>query len=264
MSFYIHLLTVLRTAGLQFEDEDEIKETFMKRFGEAGPSFGLEDHSGPPDYLLQLQYVAEMLDCRIRVSAEARPSQSSPSADPTHLSGSETVINPGGTSQGWARWSSSAHDEIEPSPRFTFGTVPSSITSMTVSGALLNELGWPDLLKALLKCRGNLIEALLALKEELIAAMVLDDPVDLARLDSIDQALIKEKARLLAASERTAEPRAERTPPTTSTNPLTSKNHTFYSRTPPVLKAAVVTPTTVQIRQDALASGPDTQALIAR
>ena len=144
MSFFKCLVTMLGTANLQFENEEAVRKAFQEQFGADGDRFGLEDQEDEsPDALLQLKNVARMLDCKVRVSAEvspsARPSSTSNSA---RLSESAGVINPAGTQQGWARWTSSARDAIEPIPRYTFGSVSQPPIVMSVGGEILKDLGF--------------------------------------------------------------------------------------------------------------------------
>ena len=79
MSFFKCLVTILGTANLQFEDEEAVRKAFQEQFGAEGDRFGLEgQEDGTPNALLQLENVARMLDCRVRVSAEVSPSAQPP------------------------------------------------------------------------------------------------------------------------------------------------------------------------------------------
>ena len=150
MSFFKCLVTILGTANLQFEDEEAVRMAFQEQFGAEGDRFGLEDQQDEtPNVMLQLENVARMLDCKVRVSEVSPSAQPPATINFARLSESAGVINPAGTQQGWARWKSSAHDAIEPIPRYTFGSVFQPPTIMSVGGDVLNDLGWPDLLKGL-------------------------------------------------------------------------------------------------------------------
>ena len=142
MSFFKCLTTILGTANLQFEDEEAVRKAFQEQFGAEGDRFGLEgQEDGISNALLQLENVARLLDCRVRVSAEVSPSTQPPATvSSTRLSESVGVINPTGTQQGWARWKSSTHEEIEPIPRYTFGSVSQPVTIISVGGELLHVL----------------------------------------------------------------------------------------------------------------------------
>ena len=191
MSFFKCLVTMLGTANLQFENEEAVRKAFQEQFGADGERFGLEDQEDDSsNAMLQLESVARMLDCRVRVSAEVSPSaQPSASTNSARLSVSAGVINPTGTQQGWARWKSSARDAIEPIPRYTFGSVSQPPTIISVGGDLLKDLGWPDLLKGLVRCRGNLAEALFLMREDLyqeIEASAGDNPVIIERASRLE------------------------------------------------------------------------------
>ena len=155
MSFFKCLVTILGTVNLRLEDEEAVRKAFQEQFGAEGDRFGLEDQEdGTPDAMLQLENVARMLDCKIRVSAEVSPS-TQPPADFSLARWGESVkiINSKGTQQGWARWKSSAREEIEPIQRFTFGSLSRPPTSISVGGDLLKNLKLIDLLKSLIRCR---------------------------------------------------------------------------------------------------------------
>jgi hypothetical protein len=231
MSFFKCLVTVLGTANLQFEDEEAVRKAFQEQFGAEGDRFGLEDQQdGAPNALLQLENVARVLDCKVRVSAEVSPSaQPSSTFNSARLSESVGVINPDGTQQGWARWKSSARDEIEPIPRYTFGSVSQPTTIISVGGELLHELGWPNLLRGLVRCKGSGAESLLLMKEDLkqeIETSAVDNPVLIARASRLEKILLEleEKAKLQTAKE------AEETIATPSKYkiPALSKHSIYY------------------------------------
>ena len=165
MSFFKCLVTILGTANLQFEDEEAARKVFLEQFGTDGDLFGLEDQEDTvPNAMVQLENVARLLDCKVRVSAEVSPStQPSAATNMARLSESAGVINPAGTQQGWARWKSSDRDAIEPIPRYTFGSVSQPVTIISVGG---------EFLKGLVRCKGNLAEALLLMREDLNQEMV--------------------------------------------------------------------------------------------
>ena len=243
MSFFKCLVTILGTANLQFEDEEAVRKAFQEQFGAEGDRFGLEDQQDEtPNVMLQLENVARMLDCKVRVSAEVSPAQPPATINFARSSEPVGVINPTGTQQGWARWKSSARDAIEPIPRFTFGSVSQPATIIPVGGELLHDLGWPDLLKGLVRCKGNLAEALLLMREDLnqeIETSAVDNPVIIARASRLEKIILEleEKAKLQAAKEAegtSATPSKARgpspsVPPSPQLVSLSNKNHPFYS-----------------------------------
>ena len=242
MSFFKCLVTILGTANLQFEDEEAVRKAFQEQFGAEGDRFGLEDQEDEsPNALLQLESVARMLDCKVRVSAEVSPSaQPSSPINSSRWSESAGVINPTGTQQGWARWTSSAREAIEPIPRYTFGSVSQPPIVMSVGGDLLKDLGWPDLLKGLVRCKGDLAETLLLMREDLnqeMEASAADNPVVIARASRLGEILIEleEKAKLQAAvvAEETTPNIARGSSPSVPSSPkrisLSNKSHPFHS-----------------------------------
>ena len=170
------------------------------------------------------------------------------------------MINPTGTQQGWARWKSSTHEEIEPIPRYTFGSVSQPVTIISVGGELLHDLGWPDLLKGLVRCKGNLAEALLLMREDLNQEMVasaVDNPVIIARAARLEKIIVEleEKAKLQAAKEAeetSATPSKARgtlpsVPPSPQQVSLSNKSHPFYSPvTRPSVLSNSISPSTEQ------------------
>ena len=110
MSFFTCVVTILKSVNIQFEDEEAVRKAFQEQFGAEGDRFGLEDQEDEaPNTRLQLERVARLLDCKVRVSAEVSPSAQPPATiNLARLSKSAGVIIPAGTQQGWARWKSSA------------------------------------------------------------------------------------------------------------------------------------------------------------
>ncbi len=102
------ILTILKSANLQLEDEEAIRRAFNDQFGSEGDRFGLEVQGDEtPGERGQLENVAKLLDCRVTViSAEETGN--------VRWSGPTEVINPAGTQQCWAKWTSSVHDAIKP------------------------------------------------------------------------------------------------------------------------------------------------------
>ena len=197
MSFFTYVVTILRTVNMQFEDEEAVRKAFLERFGANG---GWEDETDVPNAKLQLENVARTLDCKVRVSAEVSQSTPlSPSTISSRLSDSSGVINPLGTQQGWARWKSSAHDAIEASPRYTFGSVSQPPIIISVGVEILNELGWPTLLKELIRCKGDLGEALLNMRGNLETSG--SSPANLDKSARLEQIMLEleEKAKTLNA-----------------------------------------------------------------
>jgi len=236
MSFFKCLVTILGTVNLQLEDEEVVRKAFQEQFGADGERFGLEDlEEGIPEATYQLENVARLLDCRVRVMEEASTNTQPPAKI-------VKVFNPAGTQQGWARWKSSAHDEIEPMQRFTFGSLSRPPAIISVGGDLLKDLGWPDLLKSLIRCRGELSEALFLMKEDLnqeMEASAGDNPVITEKVSRLDKILrkLEEDAQLQAEREQ-----EETLPPSMPTSPrsvpLSNKGHPFYS---PVTKTSTST-----------------------
>ena len=145
------------------------------------------------------------------------------------------TIIPAGTQQGWARWKSSAHDEIEPIRRFAFGSLTQSATVISAGIGLFRDLGWPDLLKSLIRAKGDLVEALLIMREDLIQeteASANDNPdsVVIEKVSRLESALreLEEEAKL-QESDQVKLP----TPPKGVS--LSNRNHPFYS---PATKAS--------------------------
>jgi hypothetical protein len=144
-----------------------------------------------------------MLGCRIRLREEA--SQTTPLTPTSQFSrsyGPVEVINPAGTQQGWARWKSSAHDDIE-AIRYTFGSVQPPPKLISAKGDLLNNLGWPELLKGLVQCQGNLEETLLRMRDDLdqeIKTSAVENPITIAKLSRLEKILLEleEKAKVQA------------------------------------------------------------------
>ena len=168
MSFFKALVTVLKTVNVEFSDVEKIQRDFQAQFGDKGDQFGLEDlkEGESPTAMKQLEAVARMLDCSIRVYAEvSHPNQ--PTISLAKLQSPTTVINPKGTQLGWARWQSSARDGIEPIQKFAWGTAPTKPATISVEGHLLKELGWAYLLRELVRTKGCLEDAIVLLGERI-------------------------------------------------------------------------------------------------
>lgn len=218
-------------------------KAFLEQFGADGDRFGLEDQDeGAPNTLLQLEKVARMLDCKVRISAEVAPSAQPPaSVNLARLSDSAGVINPAGTQQGWARWKSSTHEEIEPIPKYSFGSVSKPPTIMSVGGDLLGDLGWPYLLKGLVRCKGDLAEALLLIREDLqqeLEASSVNNPATIARASRIEELILELEEKARAQAKETEEPitvpnkvkgLSPSILPSSRIVSLGNQNHPFYS-----------------------------------
>ena len=205
MSFFTCLLTILRTVNLKFEDEEAVRKAFQDQFGPRGDQSGWDSSrsDSATSTKSQLEGIARMLDCRIRVCEEA--SQTTPLTPTSQFSrsfGPVEVINPAGTQQGWARWKSSAHDDFE-AIRYTFGSVQPPPKLISAKGDLLSNLGWPELLKGLVQCQGNLEETLLRMRDDLdqeIKTSAVGNPITIAKLSRLEKILLEleEKAKVQA------------------------------------------------------------------
>ena len=120
---------------------------------------------------------------------------------------------------------------------------------MSVGGDVLNDLGWPDLLKGLVRGKGNLEEALLLMREDLnqeMEASAVDNPVVIARAARLEKIILEleEKAKLQAAKEAEetsatpckAKGPSPSVPPSPQQFSLSNKSNPFCS---PVTKPSV-------------------------